>query len=408
MIGAAAPGDATAAAPRPRRAASGGLLVTAVAATTVAVLPVWLSGALSVYLLPDLDFDEQQLGLAVASFFLASAVMSIPAGWLTERLGARTALLASGSATVLSLLCIAGFARSWEALVALLVLSGAANGVTQPALNLALAQQVNGRRALAFGVKQSAIPLSTLLAGLAVPLVAAFWGWRGAYAVAAVLGVAVLCVCAAFVGAAPATARTRGRLTSRLPHLLWLALATGIASAAGNAMAAFLVPSFVDRGYTPEVAGLLLIAVSLGCVATRTAVGWRADGRAGGHLLHVVALMGLGVCGTALLVWAEAPLPVVSLAALLAFSLGWGWAGLFNYTIVQLNPHGPAAATGVTQAAIFGGAVIGPTVFGSVVVSAGYPTAWSLVAAAGAVAAGIVLLTRRQILRTSPSARALL
>ena len=72
-----------------------------------------------------------------------------------------------------------GRTRCWSALLAL---GAAANALGQLASNAALAQHVPARRqGLSFGVKQAAIPVSTLLAGAAVPTVALTAGWRWAF-----------------------------------------------------------------------------------------------------------------------------------------------------------------------------------------------------------------------------------
>ena len=57
------------------------------------------------------------------------------------------------------MLAIAVFARSFASLTALLVVSGMANAMTQPATNLYIARAVPlHRHGIAFAIKQSAIP----------------------------------------------------------------------------------------------------------------------------------------------------------------------------------------------------------------------------------------------------------
>lgn len=379
--------------------AGSGATAMAVAATVVAVLPVWLTGGLSVFMAADLAFDEQQLGVAVACFFLTSALVSVPGGRLAERLGARVTLCAVAVVASVALLGIALAVASWPALVVMLVLAGVANGVVQPAANLRLAQAVPpSRRALAFGVKQSAFPAATLLAGLAVPLIGLTLGWRAGFGGAAVLAVGVV-VAASRGTAGTATARSRGRASTGRWQLVTLAVAAGAGSGAANAMAAFLVPSAVAAGLSPGTAGALLVVASAGCIAVRILVGWRADARVGGHLRVVTLLLSTACAGYALLA-AGGGTGVVVAGTLLAFSVGWGWPGLFHFAVVERNPDGPAAATGVTQAGIFLGAVIGPSAFGTIVVTASYRLAWSALAVAGLMAAVLVAAT------SSPGVRA--
>jgi predicted MFS family arabinose efflux permease len=64
--------------------------------------------------------------------------------------------------------------------------------------------------------------------------------------------------------------------------------------------------------------------------------------------------------------------------AFVAFALGWGWPGLFNLAVVDLNRNAPGAATGVTQTGIYVGAAGGPAAFGVVSAEAGYSAAWAV------------------------------
>ena len=69
------------------------------------------------------------------------------------------------------------------------------------------------RQGLSFGVKQAAIPVSTLLAGAAVPTVALTVGWRWAFvaaAVAALTALALVPAQAPGAGRAAATGTGRG------------------------------------------------------------------------------------------------------------------------------------------------------------------------------------------------------
>jgi ACS family glucarate transporter-like MFS transporter len=49
-------------------------------------------GAVTPRMIDELDVDEEQFGRAVGAFFLAYALLQVPAGWLADRLGARSML----------------------------------------------------------------------------------------------------------------------------------------------------------------------------------------------------------------------------------------------------------------------------------------------------------------------------
>ncbi|PZF99119.1 MFS transporter [Micromonospora deserti] len=375
-------------APRPVRAAAG-----AIAVTIASVLPVFLVGGLAVQMGDDLGFSPAGLGLAVSVYFGVSALASVPSGGLVERYGpavvARGAILLSAGA----MLAIATLARSYAVLVGLLALSAAANALGQLASNAALARHVPSRRqGLSFGVKQAAIPVSTLLAGAAVPTVALTAGWRWAFVVAAGAALAALPVVAAREPR-PARKTAAARAGRARRALVVVGMAATLAAAAANALGTFVVDSSVDRGLAPGLAGLTLTLGSAVCVAARISAGWLADRRATGHVALIAGMLVVGAGGLGLLAVAG-PGPLV-VGVVLGFGLGWAWPGLMNFAVVRLHPQAPAAATSITQTGVYAGGCLGPLGLGALAAHAGYPVMWSLAALAMLLAAALMLLGSR-------------
>jgi MFS family permease len=375
------------------------LVAIVVLTTTMTVLPVWLTGGLSVFMSTELAFDERELGFGVAGFFVASALASVPGGRLAERIGARRSV-PFYTAVAAAVMVGMSLATSWGVISLLLIVGGLVNGMIHPSVNLALARQVNaGRKGLAFGIKQSAIPSATLLAGLAVPSIATTAGWRPAFQGAAGLATILALLAIVVVRNSPHVADRRpARLTMPMSFMVWLTIAAGLGAAAGNAMAAFIVPSAVASGITPSSAGLILVVGSVSCIFVRVYIGWQADFRVGGHLRVVGHLLVIGASGYGLLALTSAPPWVVLIGGVLGFSAGWGWAGLFNYAIVERNPDAPATATGIIAVGIFGGAVFGPALFGSLVTGVSYRAAWLVLLAIGALGAVVTYVTRARLL----------
>jgi MFS family permease len=289
-------------------------------------------------------------------------------------MGALRSIRACVVATAVCLLLAALAAQSLAVLLALLAVAGLANAVTQPAINLFMADQVPlARQGIAFGIKQAAIPAAVLVSGLALPLLALPLGWRPTVAICAagVLAVAVA-VRRSATSFAPVPQRDRAPRPSRA--LIVTAVGAALASAGPNSLGAYLVASAVDVGIAEGVAGLLAAAGSGAALLTRVALGERADRRRDYGYAAVVALLVSGSLGFALLATGEAVLFVVGVFA--AFALGWGWPGLFNLAVVHLNREAPGAATGVTQTGIYVGAAAGPAAYGLVSEEYGYSTAW--------------------------------
>lgn len=369
-------------------------MVGAVTTTSVSVLPVFLTGGLAVQISAELGFDPAGLGLVVALFFGVSALASLPCGWVVERWGSgpTSRIAVIGAATVMA--SVALFARSYPALVAILLCSAWCNVLGQLSSNLTLARYVPAHRlGLSFGIKQAAIPLATLLSGLAVPVVALTVGWRWAYAIGAVLALAALVVSPRDTIGRERTPTTPGeRATAALSVV---GIAAGLAAASSSALGIFLVASAVDRGIDPGTAGLTLTLGSVVGLALRLLHGWVADRRSGGHVAVVAGSLVLGAGGLALL--AVPGTPALVIGTVLGFGLGWAWPGLLQFAVVRLNPSAPAAATSIVQVGVYGGGFLGPVGFGFLAAQYSFPTAWLVGAATMLVAAALMVLGRRML-----------
>jgi MFS family permease len=385
--------------PTEREALNRRPVLLAVAVATATVLPAFLTGGLAVQVRGEMAFGAAALGLAVAAFFVTASLASAVMGRVVERTGPHRGMRLAAIGSAASLLGVALFARSWSGLVACLVLGGLANAVSNPAANLSLAREVPvTRQGLSFGIKQAAIPVATLLAGLAVPTIAVTLGWRWAF-----VGGATLALAVAFLVPAGATKsvvrrpRETGEKDARTGPLFLLALGIGLGSTAATPLGAFLVESSVAAGLRVETAGLLLAAGSAASIVVRVLFGRLADGMSGGRLLLVAAMLATGVAGFAMLATGEVAL--ILPGALLAFAAGWGWPGLFNFAVVKTSPGAPAAATGITQTGASGGAAVGPLVFGLVAEAASYDVAWLVCGAFALGALAAIVAGRRMILR---------
>lgn len=375
-----------------------GAATGAVIATVASVAPVFMLGGFSVLMEPDLGFTEAGLGAAVAIYFAVCAVSSVPTGALVQRFGPATVTRAGIVVGAGSMLAMATVVQSYAALIAVLVIAGFANSAGQLGSNLSLAERIPARRqGISYGIKQAAIPVATLLAGLAVPAIGLTLGWRWAFGLAGALALAALL-------AVPRSGQTGRRRTgdkdAKTGALIVLALGAAIAAGSANALGTFLVPTAVEHGVNTGTAGLVLSLGSVFGICCRVGAGWIADRRPNGHLLIVVVMLTLGSGGLALL---AAPHPVaLVVGTIVGFGLGWAWPGVLNFAVVRLNPSAPAAATSITQSGVYAGGTIGPLGFGALVQATSFPTAW-LAAAASMLVAAVFIYAGTRMLTTSPA-----
>lgn len=380
--------------------------IGAVATTTAAVIPIFLIGGLAVQIGDELGFNPAGLGAVVSLYFAASAICAMPAGWLVERFGDRPTSRAGVLVSAASMLATAAFAHSYSSLLVMTVLSAGGNALGQLSANLSLARLVpRHRQGLSFGIKQSAIPVATLLAGASVPTIALTVGWRWAFVAGAVLAVAVI----PLAPRGPRPQRTEGsardrKLERATGPLVVLALGAAFAAGSASALGIFLVDSAVAQGISASAAGAVLTLGSVVGAITRIGGGWWADRRGGDHFVVLAASLGLGALGLALL--GVHGLPSLVVGTVVGYGLGWSWPGVLNFAVVRLNPLAPAAATSITQSGVYVGGCIGPLLFGLVAAHA-YPRAW-LCAAVAMVGAAVLMLVGRRLLLAHPSVRATL
>lgn len=373
-----------------------GPVFVGVAVTAIGTLPLFLTGALAVQMRADLGFGVVGLGVAAATVRLSGVAAAGPFGRLADRIGPTGAMRLAALMSLVTGLLVGLWADDLLTLCIALAASGAANPLGQSGANILIARSVAAnRRGLAFGLKQSALPLSTLLAGLAVPIFALTLGWRSAFiATAALSGALTLLV--------PSVPHQRrgpesGRQRTETPTRLLLLLASGmmLAMMAGASLTTFAVDGAVTTGLSPSAAGGLLVAGSIVSIITRIAAGLRADRNAGDHFLGVVAMMVVGSLGYGMLALGT-PLLVV-IGTMVGFAFGWGFNGLFWHAIIQMEPNAPGRVTGLVLPGGMLGAVFGPPLFGWIVDASGYGAAWSAAAVWALLGATVLLLTSRNL-----------
>lgn len=380
---------------RPSLSGSPGLVLTASAMTTLGTLPVFLLSAQSVFVRDELGFDERLFGFVVSAFFAAAATTALLGGGLVDRLGQRTGTIVAGSGVAVGGFALAGLARSWWALLLVMVLLGMANAACQVTSNLTMARALAPhRRGLGFGVKQAAIPLAIVVSGVAVPLVAEGVGWRWTYVMTGAGGlVLVLGGLLSRPVRQPSTGGTVAGDQPPLAPLLVTMAAVTLASAAANSLGSFVPAWAFEVGLTPTEAGTLMAVGSAVNVAMRVLAGHLADRRHGRNLPVVALQMSVGAVAL-LALSVDRPAAVV-VGGLVAFAVGWSWPGLLLYAVVRVGRDAPARASGLVQAGAFAGGASGPAIFGVAVSLLGYETAWRVAAAVFLAAAALIVVARQ-------------
>ena len=359
----------------------------------VASLPVVLSGAMATEMRSHIGFQERDLGVAVMGYYVAAAGLSIGAGRFADRVGSpRSASLAAALAAM-ACLSIA-VADRIELVQIALVIGGVAIAVAQPTASAVIIEAVPfRRRGLAFGIKQSAIPAGTALAGLAVPAIALTVGWRWAFVAAAIVAACTAWIARHAVGSV-ATARPSqsGELTGSYAMLAALAVTASLAAAPALSLPVFLTSSATARDFSVGYAGLLLAVGSVIGLVARLIAGVRADRRTGNHLKPIGLLMALGSVG--LFGMTSRDQFMFAASMLVAFAAGRAWQGLLAHAVTSRWSANPAAVTGITQTGSYVGGIFGPLAFGLVTSRWSDSVGWATLGAMMAAATLLVVLIR--------------
>jgi MFS family permease len=364
------------------------LTLLALVATGVGFLPWFAVSALGPFLIADHDASAALPGRLVGLMFVVGIAGCLLAGDIVRRWGPTRVLKLTIAAGGIG---IGGMALAPNVLVLSLAVaaSGFVLAVPMPATAALVATRIaSERRGSVIGVAQSGQQLGALSAGAILPLIAAAHGWRWSLMGAAA---GALLIAASFWGVGshePVVARSK--VVFRTPR--WLMAYALLMSSWTVAAVAFL-PVFgsESHGMSGAVAGRLVTVI--GAVAIGGKILWgRAAGRAVRPTLPLILLALIAAAGLALAAlaavlgtWAV----WVSAAVVGASSLAWPVVTL-SLIARRVSSEVAGAVSGRILAAGFTGSATGPILFGWLLESRGFATAWSFGVAVTLVALVVV------------------
>ena len=114
-----------------------GALVLVTLAHGLGSLAVLAVAPLSPFLLDGLALSRMEVGALLPAAYLGGVLMSLPAGWVTERRGVRPSLVA-GQVLTGAMVVVAALARDLAAMLVCLVIAGFGFAVLNPATGKAI------------------------------------------------------------------------------------------------------------------------------------------------------------------------------------------------------------------------------------------------------------------------------
>jgi MFS family permease len=324
----------------------------------------------------DFQVSYTELALALTVFNVVSGVLQTPVGFVVDRIGARGVLL-GGLALSSAAFAIAGLFNSYWVFIAMYGVAGLGNTAYHPADYSLLSHHSRpDRLSHIFAFHSFAGMLGSAIAPVTLLAMQSFFGWRGAYVGAAILGFIVLAVLlaqpepvaehrrAGRTGKGAASAAVGWQILTSSAILLNLAFFV-LTSLMGNGLNTYLVVALgALHGTPPAIANIALTSL-----LAMNAVGVLAGGVLAGRMRQhaVIAGLGLTIAGIVTLLIGLFDLPSVALIAL---------TGLSGFAVGTTYPSRDMLVRAVTPPGAFGavfgfvstgfniGASIAPIVYG--------------------------------------------
>ncbi len=340
----------------------------------------------------ELGVSYAALGLLLTVFNLAGGAAQLPLGFMVDRFGAATLLLA-GLLVEGVAVALMGWSAGYAMLLALALIAGLGNAVFHPADYAILGEKIDERRVgRAFSVHTFAGHLGTAAGPVAIGLLLLVTGWREALLVSGVLALLVagwflaewgriqtVPVAQRNVGAAGARAPPHGwRLLLSTPMLLMFVffVATSLTSS-GVQSFSVTVFGFV-HGLPATLAGGLLSAYLFASALGVLAGGVIADRTRRHDLVAIAAFVATALVMLAL---ALVSVPVVLIGVLYTLiGLAQGIIRPARDMLVRAAtpPGGLGKAFGFVSSALSLGSAVAPVLFG-LMVDSGHPR-WVFIA----------------------------
>jgi MFS transporter, FSR family, fosmidomycin resistance protein len=361
------------------------------------LLPIWQA---------EFGLSYAEVGLLRGAFAGAMAAFQIPAGWLSERIGAATMLAAGTALSALAFLLV-GTAAGFVTLVALLLIGGLGSSVQHPIASSVVARAFAGTRSrIAIGNYNFAGDIGKMAFPAATAFLLMIMNWRSALAVIA--GVGLLAAVAIFLLTPRMDNRRdgegardheegRGRDGARRGFGFLLGIGA-IDSATRMAFLTFLPFVLVAKGASIAVVGIALALVFAGGAAGKLVCAHL--GVRYGVLATVVLTEVLTAVGIATLL----PLPLwacLMLLPLIGVALNGTSSVLYGSVPELVTPERQARAFGVFYTATIGSGAIAPAIYGLFSDSFGISATMLLIAAVVIATVPLVLPLKSALPRSA-------
>ncbi|MBE0585623.1 MAG: MFS transporter [Desulfofustis sp.] len=352
------------------------------------------------------------VGYQVSIIYISAAAISLIAGTLVRRWGA---VATSQYALILCIVGVLGLSAG-NLLVVVIgsLLIGTGYGLTNPAASHLLSRYAPpAHRNLLFSIKQTAVPLGGVLAGLMLPALTALAGWRIALLAGAGLSAALFLVLQIYrrhfdIDREPGRPLRKNmqsgmRMLAQRSDLIRLSVMAFCFSATQLSLMSFAVSMLVeDLAKTLVIAGTVVSLMQGFGAFGRIFWGVIADRFPSGVPI-LISIGILSILSSLAMMFVNPAWPFAAVIVLLCVfgACAIGWNGVFLAEVARVSrPEEVGSMTGMVLFFTFSGVVVGPTFFATTYnVLGSYPATYGVMALFPTIGTVALLGLRR----TSPA-----
>jgi MFS family permease len=304
------------------------------------------------FIAPELGLNNTQIGLIGAGLSFSWALAGLFVGRLSDLIGRRKAILVVSTLAFSAASVLSGIAVGFVTLLATRLLMGIAEGGIMPISQTLIAAEVDpARRGLAQGLAQNfgANIIANSLGPIVIVAVAAAFGWRNAFLMAALPGFVMALLIAWLVREPPAVEQSAraapgdfGRLL-REPAIL-RCVVISILLVAYLVVFSLFTPAYLvqARGVAPERMSWIMSTFGFASIAIAFLVPGSSDRFGRRPVCLVAGLLGMVLPAGLLLTTGAAELPLMAVIA-----VGAAFSGMFPLVMATI----PSELVGAGRAA---------------------------------------------------------
>jgi sugar phosphate permease len=362
---------------------------------------------------PEFGLTYSQVGSLMSFLYGGAILMSLPAGWITDRLGVKKTIVFSLAISGF-FVALLGLATSFPTAVFFTFLVGLGYGMSNPPTTkgiMVLAGDAN--RGLAMSAKQTGVPIAGGLAAAVLPSLAILSSWKTAFLLTGVLISATGLISQIMYRSdkeqrpavlIPLRGASGGEWKKifRNRDMILLSAAGAFCALVQTSLFTYTILFLKDtRGFDLVQAAFCLTLMNIGGILGRILWGVVSDRLFKGSRKLTLRILVSLIFLMALLLGLGLPFPswvLVSIFVVLGAS-AIGWNGVYHAFIGEISGRETAGrATGVAMAIVFIGGVAGPMIFGKIVdVFHSYSPAWLFLCGAMAGAFAVYSLIREKV-----------